>query len=321
MSAAPISTPTEAPRQELMSALSTLLEAGKYSDLTIVSGSKTYAVHRAIICSRSGFFDGAVSSPFRESQSSIIDLSEDDPTAVEHMVHYFYHLDYLLPPQPRLHTPQSSPAQSLPTSPMSPPGSAFSPLSPCSATAQQSFRRPRKLNLAMVEDPLIATAAANAHNVDSCLPLSPEMPASPSVGTKSNPFTLDSALDDTGSDTNPFELLSDLEVSPTPEPHLMAHARVYALADKYHIAGLKTLAGAKFACQVQTHWAGEEFADSLVEVYENSLETDRGLRDVCLQVFREHREIAERREIQEAVKGTPELAWELLRTTLGLPIC
>ena len=43
-------------------------------------------MHRAIICSRSGFFDGACSNPFRESQTGLIDLSEDDPEAVDHMV-------------------------------------------------------------------------------------------------------------------------------------------------------------------------------------------------------------------------------------------
>jgi hypothetical protein len=59
---------------------------GKYSDLTIICREKTYAVHRAILCLRSGFFDGACSSSFREARTGIIDLSEDDPAAVEHMI-------------------------------------------------------------------------------------------------------------------------------------------------------------------------------------------------------------------------------------------
>lgn len=76
----------DAPHNELMSALATLLEAGKYSDLTIVCGERRWAVHRAVICSRSGFFDGACSNRFREAETGIIDLSEDEEDAVEHMI-------------------------------------------------------------------------------------------------------------------------------------------------------------------------------------------------------------------------------------------
>lgn len=60
---------------------------GKYSDLTVKCNSREYAVHRAILCSRSGFFDGACSNQFREAQTGLIDLSEEDEEAVEHMIH------------------------------------------------------------------------------------------------------------------------------------------------------------------------------------------------------------------------------------------
>lgn len=60
---------------------------GRYSDLTITCNYRQWAVHRAIVCSRSGFFDAACSNPCLESNSGIIDLSEDDEEAVEQMVH------------------------------------------------------------------------------------------------------------------------------------------------------------------------------------------------------------------------------------------
>jgi hypothetical protein len=63
-----------------------MFETGKYSDLTIVCGDKSYPVHRALLASRSSFFDGACRNPFREAESGIIDLTEDDAEAVEHMV-------------------------------------------------------------------------------------------------------------------------------------------------------------------------------------------------------------------------------------------
>ena len=93
----------DSPMVELMSALASyvnpsipsnfppakcprLLESGKYSDLTITCGSKGYPVHRALLATRSSFFDGACRNPFVEAQTGVIDLSEDDPEAVEHVV-------------------------------------------------------------------------------------------------------------------------------------------------------------------------------------------------------------------------------------------
>jgi hypothetical protein len=60
---------------------------GKYSDLTIRCNYREWFVHRAIVCSRSGFFDGACSGQFREALNGVIDLSEDDEDAIEQMIH------------------------------------------------------------------------------------------------------------------------------------------------------------------------------------------------------------------------------------------
>jgi hypothetical protein len=106
----------------------------------------------------------------------------------------------------------------------------------------------------------------------------------------------------------------------TPEPHLITHARVYALAEKYQIAGLKSLAKRKFAAQVALHHSSTEFPSAMLEVYESTVESDRGLRDVITQTFRRNPEIARRKDVCEVVRQSPELAYELFRMAWGLPI-
>jgi hypothetical protein len=103
-------------------------------------------------------------------------------------------------------------------------------------------------------------------------------------------------------------------------PHLLSHTRVYALAEKYGIKGLKALAKSKFASQMSLHFASTEFAPSIQEVYESTVDSDRGLRDVVIQAFRSHPEVALREDVEDVVRNTPGLAWELFRVGWGLPI-
>jgi len=295
-------SPIEAPNTELMSALATLLEQGKYSDLTIKCGPRRYAVHRAIICSRSGFFDGAVSHPFRESITGEIDLSEDEPEAVEHMVNYFYHLDYLKTKRSSRSSRASSSAGSRPVSPV--------------------VRRSKKLNLALVEDPLLAAAASNTLNV----------PNSYGVIAPSNPMTPPAEVHDPFGKVAPYSRVrhavaedtfdySSLEQGPDIQmPYLITHAKVYAIAEKYGITGLKALARTKFASQLTVHRDSSELPEALQEVYESTVDTDRGLRDVVIQTFRTYPELARRKDVEAVVKDTPNLAWELFRVGWGMPV-
>merc|ERR1712000_406646 len=86
------------PHDELMASLSDAHSQGTYSDLTIISGSNTYKVHKVLVCGRSLFFQKACNGFFKEGITDTITLPDDDPQAVKLMVHYLYHLDY--PHQP-----------------------------------------------------------------------------------------------------------------------------------------------------------------------------------------------------------------------------
>lgn len=297
---APLS-PIEAPNTELMSALATLLEQGRYSDLTIKCGPRRYAVHRAIICSRSGFFDGAVSHPFRESITGEIDLSEDEPEAVEHMVNYFYHLDYLKTKRSSRSSRASSSASSRPVSPI--------------------VRRPKKLNLALVEDPLLAAAASNTLNVQTYGVPAPSNPMTP-PDERHDPFAkvvpyspVRHTTDEDAFDYSSYEQEPDVQ-----KPYLMTHTKVYAIAEKYGITGLKTLARSKFASQLKVHRDSSELPEALQEVYETTVDSDRGLRDIVIQTFRTYPELARRKDVEAIVKDTPNLAWELFRVGWGMPV-
>ncbi|KAF2492689.1 hypothetical protein BU16DRAFT_88451 [Lophium mytilinum] len=293
---------SERPTLELMTALSNLLEFGKYSDLKIACGMRSYPVHRAIICSRSSFFDGACSNPFREAETGIIDLSEDDPEAVEHMVNYFYHLDYLNSLRPR----RASQRSSRPASPASP-----------QRAAGIVRRRSKKLSLAKLEDPLLATAAANTVTP----PLTPIEDAPVDHFEDVDAKLPDTPMQDQLDEEDLFEAAFAEPAVDSDAPHLVTHAKVYAIAEKYGVFGLKSLAAQKFAASLAAgHHASPEFPDACGDVYETTVDSDRGLRDLVIATFRANPALNLRKDVEGVVRETPGLAWELYRVACGLPV-
>jgi len=89
---------------------------------------------------------------------------------------------------------------------------------------------------------------------------------------------------------------------------------------RYGIKGLKALARRKFSTQITHHWRSAEFPEAIQDVYDSTVDSDRGLRDIVISAFREHPELATQREVEVIVKETPNLAWELFRLGWGLPV-
>ncbi|KAF1943857.1 hypothetical protein EJ02DRAFT_117761 [Clathrospora elynae] len=288
----------DAPTLELKSALASLFECGKYSDLTIVCGAKRYPVHRVLLATRSTFFDGACRNGFQEAETGIIDLSEDDAEAVEHMVQYFYHLDYLNKKPLSRRSSQRSNRSS-------------SPLSPRFARRTA----PRKLNFALVEDPLLALVAA----ANISMPMTPPPDVHMFHNLDASTKMPDSPMADQFEDDDLESVLSEPDMD-MDKAHLVTHAKVYAIAEKYGIAGLKTLARNKFAEQIDLHLSSAEFPEACEEVYETTFHTDRGLRNIIIQTFRANPSLSLRPDVEMTIRETPGLAFELFRMASGLPV-
>ncbi|KAL2158848.1 hypothetical protein VTH06DRAFT_4040 [Thermothelomyces fergusii] len=69
------------------------------------------------------------------------------------------------------------------------------------------------------------------------------------------------------------------------EPNLSIHAKLYALAEKYDMQTLKTLALEKFKEEVKFHWNTDDFVRAAEEAYTSTLESDRGLRNVVVDAI------------------------------------
>ena len=93
---------------------------------------------------------------------------------------------------------------------------------------------------------------------------------------------------------------------------LVFHAKMYSLADKYNIRGMKTFAKDHFQIRAKGSCRVEEFPTAIRTVYKTTVDEDRGLRDVVVDVISMNVDLLDRPEIKEVVKDTANLAFELL---------
>ena len=95
-------------------------------------------------------------------------------------------------------------------------------------------------------------------------------------------------------------------------PELVAHAKVYILADKCLIVGLKALALRKFATSVREHIDVDDFAHAMQQVYKFTLETDKGLKDVIISTLYKHRYLLDQKEVQAVLKDHGAVTYDLV---------
>jgi hypothetical protein len=111
---------------------------------------------------------------------------------------------------------------------------------------------------------------------------------------------------------------ADFIQAPETCPELVAHARVYILAEKYLIGGLKTLALRKFTTSVHDHFNVDSFLQAMEEVYSTTLESDKGLRDIIIRTLYQQRHLLDRKEIQVILKDLGEATFDLAMYMKGM---
>lgn len=99
--------------------------------------------------------------------------------------------------------------------------------------------------------------------------------------------------------------------SPSPSS-LVTHAKVYALSKKYNIHGLKLLALEKFKTEADQGWDTGDFLLAAKEVYTSTSAADQDIRDAVTIIVYQHPEILDRDETQEHIKGL-DLGFDVLK--------
>ncbi|RYP63044.1 hypothetical protein DL771_009459 [Monosporascus sp. 5C6A] len=67
-----------------------LLASKLFSDVVVRCGTRSWHLHRNILCSRSDYFRAALAGPFKEAEIREIDLCEHDEETIDHLVAWIY---------------------------------------------------------------------------------------------------------------------------------------------------------------------------------------------------------------------------------------
>jgi hypothetical protein len=101
------------------------------------------------------------------------------------------------------------------------------------------------------------------------------------------------------------------------QPALFSSIRVYAIAEKYNIGGLKSLAQERLSAWVKLNWNHDEFPAMVREAYDSTPSSDRGLRGIIARVLAEHAEdTVNDNKFKDLLSDLSELSLSVLRITV-----
>ena len=95
---------------------------------------------------------------------------------------------------------------------------------------------------------------------------------------------------------------------------MIFHVKVYSIAEKYDVPMLKSQAREKFEKTAKTCWNMDDFPHALTEVYSSTPRTDRGLRDLVIDIVCRHiKALLEKQDFQTVLDETVGLAADVSR--------
>ncbi|CAN9469487.1 unnamed protein product [Alternaria alternata] len=226
-----------------------LLASGDYSDFTITCGSDTYRVHKNIVCKRSGFFERAERFPRpvgEEGSGSKVDLLQDEPEIVRLLVQYLYENDYEVDSDEKCEQKRKQKQAAIDLrSQRSPGGCGY-----------------------LLNFPHKCGQGCHYPSVWVC----------PHHRCTSNCI---SNCNFTCSTCSPIIEGEDM----TDPKLLLFHSKMYAIGDKYDVAGLKELARTNFCMISNKAWKDEAFTGVADHVLSSTPDSDAGLRDVLCEMI------------------------------------
>lgn len=260
-------------RDDLVAGTSELFKTGDFSDLLIRCNDREFRVHRAIVCPRSKFFQKACTGGFnvcteqrsphldveddadqqQEATSREINLGDDDPDTVARMLSYIYTTDY---------------DDGLPRKTE---GSDMS----LGDTEAQGEAQAEAEEQPASEAPF--PHGENAAPEEAAPEEETPTPAAPGSEHSLSVESLDGASTDEESDINSKARSA-----------LHNNALVYAIGEKYDVAGLKLLSKEYFSACAALHWPPDNLHEIIKLVYETTPDNDRGLREIVTNLCYPH---------------------------------
>ena len=98
---------------------------------------------------------------------------------------------------------------------------------------------------------------------------------------------------------------------------LLNNVLVYAIAERYFIEGLKEMARVKFRSQAENLLSVKEFPEIIRELYQSTLSSDRGLRDIVSHICAQQgRIVVDRPDLSASIVENGEFGLDILREVL-----